>query len=55
MSVVSFLKLYTQFNAGYSFIGKLGISMDLVISTPFHVALLLALDDYSRLSGGASD
>ena len=54
MSVVSFLKLYTQFNAGDSFIGELWITMNSVISAPFHVALLLTLDDYRRLSGGAS-
>ena len=55
MSVVSQLKLYAQFNTGYSFIGELWISMDLVISTPFHIALHLALDDYSGLSSSATD
>jgi len=55
MALVSFLKLYTQFDTGYSFVGKLGIAMNSVISTPFHVALLLALDDYCGLSCGASD
>jgi len=55
MSVVCLLKLYAQFNTGDSFIGELWITMNSVISAPFHVALLLALDDYSRLSSSATD